>query len=201
MQSPFCIFLCHGGDFSGAFFEVGGKCKRHKTFSRYVVRKKAGRKQSNQDKTRRAQSMGSQIRRHQEERFQEEIRELLVEWWDDIATAKYIFWHCPGDNKQIFFFEGSPFNVADLDDKKASQDDDEESPFYYFLHGRRDPVSSSSDDEGDDGADGIQDGNHQRNNHHHHHQFRTIPFPTNTPTFTELTRVFTKLTSIQVQAQ
>lgn len=60
-----------GGKFAGAIFQKD-KCVKHKTFSRYTVRKKQGGSQSSRDNKGNApSSMGATLRRHNESRFKE----------------------------------------------------------------------------------------------------------------------------------
>jgi hypothetical protein len=106
------ITLNHGGYYATSMFDIRGKEIRHKTFHKYVTRKKQGGRQITQDKTKRAKSMGSQIRRSQEEHFKEELEEHLVEWHDYLSPCQMIFIHAPGPYNEslLFDFEESPLN-------------------------------------------------------------------------------------------
>lgn len=96
------ILLCHGGYFSGAVF-AGKRVVAHKTFHAYVVRKKQGGRQMSRDKSgRRPRSGGAQIRRHNEEKHEKEVKELKEMWRQHFCSADLIFTHLPGFNKDLF---------------------------------------------------------------------------------------------------
>ena len=97
------IILCHGGYFSGAVFE-GKKVIIHKTFHHYVTRKKQGGRQSSRDKTgKRPKSGGASIRRYNEQKHLNEIRDLFAKWKQYLNNADLIFTHIPGRNRGDFF--------------------------------------------------------------------------------------------------
>lgn len=76
----------------------------HKTFHRYVVRAKAGGKQSSKDATGKfARSAGSRLRRYNEVALERDIVELLSSWSPHIATADLIFVHAPSSNARTLF--------------------------------------------------------------------------------------------------
>eukprot|EP01083_Nonionella_stella_P099462 279659_1 len=102
VDQTFVIMLCHGGRFAGAVFR-GGKCLTHKTFSRYVVRKKQGGRQIEQTGV--AHSAGSWMRRYHETRLKEEISALLREWRAHFTDARAIFVHCPGKHNRRLIFD------------------------------------------------------------------------------------------------
>jgi hypothetical protein len=100
LKKTIMILLIHGGDFAGCVFQ-NGKPILHKTFSKYITRKKQGKKQSNQDKESRTKSAGSHIRRNNEEKFNEKVKLILNEWEKHISASSLIFIHIPGANKDL----------------------------------------------------------------------------------------------------
>lgn len=100
--STWVILMCHGGYFAGAVY-VNTKPIVHKSFHRYVVRKKQGGKQSSHDKGGGSQSSaGGQIRRGQEIKWKVAVRDLLVAWREHIDRAWVILYAAPGpDNRAI----------------------------------------------------------------------------------------------------
>jgi hypothetical protein len=106
------ITLNHGGYYATSQFDMRGKEIRHKTFHKYVTRKKQGGRQITQDKAKKAKSMGSQIRRTQEEHFKEELQEHLVEWQEYFRPCQMVFIHAPGPYNEslLFEFDDSPLN-------------------------------------------------------------------------------------------
>ena len=100
------VMLCHGGYFSGAVFS-GKNVVVHKTFHHYVTRKKQGGRQSSRDKSgNRPKSGGASIRRHNEKKHENEIRDLFVSWKDHFQDADLIFTHFPGRNRADFYMDG-----------------------------------------------------------------------------------------------
>ncbi|EFJ43803.1 hypothetical protein VOLCADRAFT_106637 [Volvox carteri f. nagariensis] len=79
----------------------------HKTFHRYVVRAKAGGKQSTKDATGKyARSAGSRLRRYNEAALVRDIQELLASWANHVESADLIFVHAPASNARSLFSEG-----------------------------------------------------------------------------------------------
>ena len=101
-DAPWTVLMCHGGYFAGAVF-VNQKPVIHKAFQRYVVRRKAGGKQSKCDKTGGCMSSaGSQIRRHNELKWKVIVRDILLAWSDLIAQSWVILYVAPGpDNRGV----------------------------------------------------------------------------------------------------
>lgn len=91
---PWVVLTCVGGYFSGGVF-AGGKCIKHKSFQRYVVRKKQGGRQATNGGGS-CGSIGSQIRMAQEVKWKLEVRDLLVEWRQLIDDAAFILYAAPG---------------------------------------------------------------------------------------------------------
>ncbi|KAJ0860628.1 putative transcription factor C2H2 family [Helianthus annuus] len=102
------ILLASAGHFAGCVFD-GNTVVTHKTFHRYVVRAKAGKKQSAEDAGGNiAHSAGASIRRHNELALTKDIRELLTAWkpYFDLSTA--IFIHAPSHNRKQLFNGENP---------------------------------------------------------------------------------------------
>ncbi|CAN6466494.1 unnamed protein product [Victoria cruziana] len=98
------VLLISGGHFAGCVFD-GGSIVAHKTFHRYVVRAKSGKKQSAKDATgKAANSAGASLRRHNEAALKRDIAELFNAWRPYFVVSKGIFLHAPS-NKQGLFFE------------------------------------------------------------------------------------------------
>lgn len=92
----YAVFLCHGGYFAGGVF-VNGSCVVHKSFQRYVVRKKQGGKQSSNAKDAGSyNSIGSQIRAAQEGKWKIDVRDILLAWSGYLNAAAVILYAAPG---------------------------------------------------------------------------------------------------------
>lgn len=98
--SRICIVLCHGGYFSVAIYNEG-KPIVHKSDHKYVVRKKAGGRQSTKDKSANIKSMGSQIRRANEKKHQENVKGILASLLEELKRCQLILLYAPGFNEQI----------------------------------------------------------------------------------------------------
>jgi len=99
------IFLCSGGHAAGGVF-INGKCVAHACRSSYIVRKKAGRRQSARDNSGagRPRSIGAQMRRANEVKYREKIQTLLQSWSEHFIAANSVWLAAPGAiNKQDFF--------------------------------------------------------------------------------------------------
>ena len=102
------IILCHGGKFSMAVYE-GNKLIENRSDSKYVQRKKAGKRQINKDKTKGGiNSVGSQMRRENEKMHQSHIAQILESEIEYIKQADVIFLHAPGINKTFFLGDAKP---------------------------------------------------------------------------------------------
>ncbi|KAH7434578.1 hypothetical protein KP509_06G024000 [Ceratopteris richardii] len=115
-NSLWLILLLRGGHFAGCVFDSkNGSILAHKTYHRYVVRARAGGKQSTRDGTGRApKSAGASLRRHNEASLQKEVRELLLSWKSYFEAASCIFVHAPSRNSSALFGgDGSPLNWND----------------------------------------------------------------------------------------
>lgn len=81
-SSTVVILTVRSGRFAGAVYSCTSpsRCLVHTSKTRYTVRRGQGKAQSAQDGNRRAQSMGSQLRRHGEVQLQADITNTLTEW-------------------------------------------------------------------------------------------------------------------------
>ncbi|KAG9445110.1 hypothetical protein H6P81_016450 [Aristolochia fimbriata] len=103
------VLLASGGHFAGCVFD-GNSVVAHKTFHRYVVRAKAGKKQSTKDATgKAAKSAGSTLRRHNELALKKEVQELLASWKAYFIASSCIFIHASSNNRQLFYDGDKPF--------------------------------------------------------------------------------------------
>ncbi|MES1916140.1 MAG: hypothetical protein MHM6MM_007988, partial [Cercozoa sp. M6MM] len=98
---------CMGGRFSAVEL-WHGQSRRHKSFHRYVVRAKQGKRQASVDKSagRKIKSAGSWMRRYHESQLREEVSELLSQWRQAnvFSGATKIFVFAPGAiNKRLVF--------------------------------------------------------------------------------------------------
>lgn len=108
------VLLARGGHFAGCVFD-GTTAVAHKTFHRYVIRAKAGKKQSSKDASgKMAHSAGASIRRHNELALKKEIQDLLKAWKPYFAVSSCIFIHAPSNNRQLFFDGDQPYFVCQL---------------------------------------------------------------------------------------
>ncbi|CAA0820809.1 zinc finger protein-related [Striga hermonthica] len=97
------VLLSRGGHFAGCVFD-GNSLLAHKTFHRYVVRAKAGKKQSSKDAGGRSiHSAGASLRRYNELALKKDIQELLASWKSHFIAATCVFIYGPSSNRQLFF--------------------------------------------------------------------------------------------------
>nr|GEW34364.1 ankyrin repeat and zinc finger domain-containing protein 1 [Tanacetum cinerariifolium] len=102
------MLLASGGHFAGCVFD-GTSVVAHKTFHRYVIRAKAGKKQSTKDASGKiAHSAGASIRRYNELALKKEIRELLTAWKPYFDASSSIFIHAPSDSRLLLFDGDTP---------------------------------------------------------------------------------------------
>ncbi|VFQ94634.1 unnamed protein product [Cuscuta campestris] len=103
------VLLARGGHFAGCVFD-GSSVLAHKTFHRYVIRAKAGKKQLSKDASGKiAHSAGASLRRHNELALKKEIQELLTSWKPYFTMSSCVFVHAPSDNRQLFFDGNIPY--------------------------------------------------------------------------------------------
>jgi len=111
------IFLCSASHFAGAILEKG-EVILHKTFARYVVRQKQGKRQSTMDSQSgfNHRSAGASLRRYNEQRLKEEIRKLISETWRyELKKCDIIFLHAPGLPNKATFFQAPDAPLDKLD--------------------------------------------------------------------------------------
>ncbi|RDX87259.1 Ankyrin repeat and zinc finger domain-containing protein 1 [Mucuna pruriens] len=97
------VLLVSGGHFAGCVFD-GDAVVAHKTFHRYVVRAKAGKKQSSKDASgRAAHSAGASLRRYNELALKKEVQELLTAWKPYFDASNCIFIHAPSSSRQLLY--------------------------------------------------------------------------------------------------
>lgn len=97
------VLLASGGHFAGCIFD-GDAVVAHKTFHRYVVRAKAGKKQSSKDASgRAAHSAGASLRRYNELALKKEVQELLTAWKPYFDASNCIFIHAPSSSRQLLY--------------------------------------------------------------------------------------------------
>ncbi|CAK8542241.1 unnamed protein product [Lathyrus sativus] len=97
------VLLASGGHFAGCVFD-GETVVAHKTFHRYVVRAKAGKKQSTNDASgRAAHSAGASLRRYNELALKKEVHELLTAWRPYFDASICIFIHAPSSSRQLLY--------------------------------------------------------------------------------------------------
>lgn len=105
-----CILILRSGKFAASIFDSStGKSIIHKVFRRYTVRAKAGGSQSSHDsKGRKAQSIGSQLRRYGEQALREDIYKLLLSWKDFLNNCSAIFMAIPKTMRGYIFHNDLP---------------------------------------------------------------------------------------------
>ncbi|XP_021904515.1 ankyrin repeat and zinc finger domain-containing protein 1 [Carica papaya] len=97
------VLLASGGHFAGCVYD-GNLIVAHKTFHRYVVRAKHGKKQSLKDGSGKSlHSAGASLRRHNELALKKEIQELLAGWKPYFDNSSCVFIHAPSNNRQLIF--------------------------------------------------------------------------------------------------
>ncbi|KAL6124371.1 hypothetical protein ACLB2K_076884 [Fragaria x ananassa] len=102
------VLLASGGHFAGCVFD-GNKIVAHKTFHRYVVRAKSGKKQSSNDASRFAHSAGASLRRHNELALKKDIQELLAAWKPYFDASSCVFVYAPSSNHQLLSNGEKPY--------------------------------------------------------------------------------------------
>eukprot|EP00667_Euglena_gracilis_P007885 EG_transcript_7960 len=114
LRLQWLLLLSHGGYFAAAVY-LNGKPLVHKTFHRYICRRKQGGRQSTHDKGGGSMStVGSQLRRHHEAKWKEKICETLTEWAPYLQSCSGLFLHAPGPaNMRDLFFDKGPLRRGD----------------------------------------------------------------------------------------
>lgn len=97
------VLLAKGGHFAGCVFD-GNSVVAYKTFHRYVIRAKAGKKQSSKDASGKGfHSAGASLRRYNELALKKEIGELLATWKPYFNASSCVFVYAPSSNRQLLF--------------------------------------------------------------------------------------------------
>ncbi len=109
IESPSDNILQRTDKASHEIAELSMKEIAHKSFHRYVVRAKAGGKQSDKDGTGKvAKSAGSRLRRYNEAMLNKQVVETLDAWKDILSNCNLIFISCPGSNRLVLFGGDAP---------------------------------------------------------------------------------------------
>ena len=137
------VILCRGDHFAAAVLELqeppknskraedAVKVLAHKTFHRYVTRRKQGGRQSAADGAKSIKSAGSSIRRHNEAMLNKEIRELLHAWSPThLRLAQMIWVAAPGPANAAVLYAGAdaPLDRVSFDRVSSSSDRVSSSP-------------------------------------------------------------------------
>ncbi|XP_074279954.1 uncharacterized protein LOC141605177 isoform X2 [Silene latifolia] len=102
------VLLASGGHFAGCVFD-GTTTVAHKTFHRYVVRAKAGKRQSAKDGSGKSiHSAGASLRRYNELALKKNIQELLASWKPYFDASSCVFIYAPSNNRQVFYNGDTP---------------------------------------------------------------------------------------------
>ena len=122
------VVLCRGDHFAAAAVELvsppkgskraedGLKVLAHKTFHRYVTRRKQGGRQSVADGNKNIKSAGSSIRRHNEAMLTKEIRELLHSWAPTHLRIAHMIWvAAPGPANASVLYAGADAPLSKSD--------------------------------------------------------------------------------------
>ncbi|KAL9648118.1 hypothetical protein ABK040_007483 [Willaertia magna] len=135
------VLFCHGGHFASCYFEKNKKDKQinslekdslvptlHKTFHAYVTRKKQGKRQVAKDQSKRCKSVGSEIRRLQEEHFKLKSRKFLSDWSNVLSKRETIILsQTPGPyNEYTIFNKGGDEFKVNTNSSVVDNEEDEE---------------------------------------------------------------------------
>ncbi|KAJ8522738.1 hypothetical protein ONZ45_g717 [Pleurotus djamor] len=132
------MFMVAGGHFAGAIVRVSMPAQdeedeadikrkkhkkpkpetevlRHKTFHRYTTRRKQGGSQSVNDNAKGpAKSAGALLRRYGEQALQDDIRNLLGDWAEEVHACERIWIRASTSNRKIFMdYDGSVLTKTD----------------------------------------------------------------------------------------
>jgi hypothetical protein len=91
---PYILYLVQAGAAALGCFEKGQVIK-HKTLTKYMVRKKQGKSQLTYLRQKGKSRAGSRIRLKESLEFFEEINNKLIDWKEHINRAAVIFYSCP----------------------------------------------------------------------------------------------------------
>ncbi|KAI9281951.1 hypothetical protein BY458DRAFT_468841 [Sporodiniella umbellata] len=111
------ILMLGGGHFAGCVIDTQAslsnvKFVEHKTIHRYTTRRKQGGSQSANDNGKgKANSVGAQIRRHNEQRLKEEVRQIIGQWKEKIVASEFVFIYANSANRNTLFqYDGAILN-------------------------------------------------------------------------------------------
>ena len=117
--APWAVILAKGGHFAAAVFDIASShdgrptTTHHATAHRYVVRAKAGGRQSAKDNTGKSiKSAGSSLRRYNEAALDADVRSALASFSAPLAAASLIFVHAPGQANAASLFTAGPGGAA-----------------------------------------------------------------------------------------
>ncbi|KAJ2560040.1 hypothetical protein EV175_000041 [Coemansia sp. RSA 1933] len=116
-SSRWVVMSLNGGHFGAAVFDnKTGDIVAHKTLHRYTTRRKQGGSQSREDnaKGRAANSAGAQIRRYNEQKLMEEIRDLIRQWTDLLARSARVFVRVPRADRKGFPLDWSDERIRSV---------------------------------------------------------------------------------------
>ena len=91
---PYILYLVQAGAAALGCFEKGEAIK-HKTLTKYMVRKKQGKSQLTYLRQKGKSRAGSRIRLKESLEFFEGINHRLIDWKEHINKAAFIFYSCP----------------------------------------------------------------------------------------------------------
>ncbi|KAJ3288987.1 hypothetical protein HDU79_004405 [Rhizoclosmatium sp. JEL0117] len=119
VPSTWVLIMFSAGHFAAAVFEAANTKQpvllEHKSLHRYTTRRKQGGAQSASDNAKgKANSAGSNLRRHNEMMLQQDIQTLLQSWSNYLQSSTRIFIRCPPRNaRKIVFFNDQLLTSTD----------------------------------------------------------------------------------------
>jgi hypothetical protein len=110
------VILFHGGDFAASIFDRNSNVVCHKSFHKYIIRKKQGKKQSTNDKSSHTSSTGSQMRRENEKNLLNDITDWKRDWSDKFDMCDVVLVQIPDihNYKLLFPEESDRIKVATI---------------------------------------------------------------------------------------
>ncbi|KAJ1801289.1 hypothetical protein LPJ59_000411 [Coemansia sp. RSA 2399] len=116
-NSHWAVMSLNGGHFGAAVFDNStGAIVAHKTLHRYTTRRKQGGSQLREDnaKGRAANSAGAQIRRYNEQKLMEEIRDIVQQWSELLKRCTRVFVRVPRANRKGFPLDWSDERIRSV---------------------------------------------------------------------------------------
>ncbi len=110
-RGPWAVIMAGGGHFSAAIWNEKGEMIKNKSFHRYTTRRKQGGGQAAADASGKTiKSAGSTLRRYGEQALQQEVRQLLTSWYEELRAVQCIYLRVNKRDKVtlLFGWEGSP---------------------------------------------------------------------------------------------